>query len=125
MANTTKVSDTANCGRCGRRLSSVASVAAGYGRTCRAKIREAAKAKVVAEFKPEAIAKAEELIEQGGIVALRGRRVFRAVSSDGARTYLTAPEACNCAAGLKARHMCFHRVAATILSVASPVRRAA
>lgn len=70
------------------------------------------------DFKPAQVEKARELIEQGGIVPFRGRRIFRTVSSDGTRTYLTAPQACNCAAGLKGRHMCFHRIAAIILAAA-------
>lgn len=102
--------------RCGRILTSDKSVALGYGPRCWSKIRHAARAAAVASFKPEQVAKAEELIEQGGIVAIRGRRIFRSVSTDGTRTYLTAPQACNCAAGLKGRHVCFHRVAAHILA---------
>ena len=72
----------------------------------------------VSDFKPTQVAKARELIEDGGIVPLRGRRIFRTVSSDGTRTYLTAPQACTCAAGIKGRHICFHRIAATILAAA-------
>lgn len=108
---------TAKCLRCGRTLRSARSIAAGYGPTCSARIRTA-KAEVVAEFKPAAVAKAEELIELGGIVPLRGRRVFRVVSATGTGQYLTAPQACNCAAGLKGKHTCYHRVAAAILAAA-------
>jgi uncharacterized protein YchJ len=115
MASTTT---HAKCLRCGRTLTAAGSVSRKYGRTCRSKVQAAAKAELVAQFKPAQVAKAEELIEQGGIVAVRGRRVFQAVSSDGTRTYLAAPQACNCAAGLKARHACFHRIAATILAAA-------
>jgi len=107
-----------NCLRCGRALRSTTSTARGYGRTCAAKVRAAAKAKAAADFKPATAAKALELIEMGGIVAIRGRRVFRTVSSDGTRTYLTAPQACNCAAGLRGKHMCFHRAAAAIMLAA-------
>jgi hypothetical protein len=108
----------AKCNRCGRTLRAAKAISDGYGRTCKAKIAAAAKAAVVAAFKPAQVAKAEELIADGGIVAIRARRVFRAVSTDGTRTYLTAPAACNCAAGLRAAHPCFHRVAATILAAA-------
>ncbi|MCW2938473.1 MAG: hypothetical protein JWN00_1458 [Actinomycetia bacterium] len=98
---------TARCRRCRRPLRSAKSITAGMGRTCAKRTRQDA----AATFKPALVAKAHELIEQGGIVALRGRRIFRTVSSDGERTYLTAPEACNCPAGLRAKHICFHRVA--------------
>jgi hypothetical protein len=109
--------NTANCLRCGRKLTSADSTRRGYGRTCRAKVRAAAKAKVAAAFKPATVAKAEELIEQGGIVAIRPR-VFRVVASNGQGTYLTAPEACTCAAGLRGKHVCYHRAAAAILLAA-------
>ncbi|MEU8362285.1 helix-turn-helix domain-containing protein [Nonomuraea sp. NPDC048882] len=77
-------------------------------------------------FKPAQVERARELIAQGGIVPVRGRRIFLAVSNDGDRTYLTAPQACNCKAGIKGRYPCFHRIAAVIMSAATaPVRRAA
>lgn len=110
---------TAKCTRCGRRLTSAKSVAAGYGPTCRAKVAKATSTITdTAAYKPAQVDKAAELIELGGIVPIRGRRVFRAVSSDGTRIYLTAPQACNCAAGIKGQHVCFHRIAATILAAA-------
>jgi hypothetical protein len=106
-----------NCLRCGRKLTSAKSIATGYGPTCTRKVKAAAKAKAAAAFKPATVAKAEELIEQGGIVAIRAR-VFRVVSSNGQGTYLTAPEGCTCAAGLRGKHVCYHRAAATILLAA-------
>lgn len=105
-----------NCIRCGRKLTSATSAARGYGRTCQTKMRQAAQATATTELKPATAAKALELIELGGIVAIRGRRVFRTVSSDGTRTYLTARQACNCPAGLKGKHMCYHRAAALLLA---------
>lgn len=105
------------CRRCNRPLKSDASQTRGYGRACAAKVRKAVKAAASA-FKPAQVAKAEELIADGGIVAIRGRRVFRVVSSNGSGTYLAAPQACNCAAGLRAQHACYHRVAASILAAA-------
>lgn len=116
MATTTH---TANCLRCGRALRSPASIARGYGRHCQAKVREAAKAEVVAQYKPATVAKAEELIEQGGIVPLRARRVFLVVASNGVDTYKTAAQGCTCPAGIKGRYVCYHRVAARILALAA------
>ncbi|NUP52331.1 MAG: hypothetical protein HOW97_34170 [Catenulispora sp.] len=106
------------CRHCGRTLRSLKSVAAGVGPTCARKIRKATAAQAVAH-KPQAIEKAVELIEQGGILPLRGRRVFAVVSSDGTRTYKTAAQGCTCPAGLKGRHVCYHRVAAEILGLAA------
>ena len=108
-----------NCLRCGRRLTSTKSVATGYGPTCTRKVKAAVKAEIVAAHKPQAIAKAEELIEQGGIVPIRGRRIFAVVASNGTDTYKTAPQGCTCPAGIKGRYVCYHRVAAQILSLAA------
>jgi DNA-directed RNA polymerase subunit RPC12/RpoP len=111
---------TTRCTTCGRTLRAAKSIAAGRGPRCQAKVRAAAKTAVVAEFKPATIAKALELIADNGIVPIAARRLvaFRVVSSNGTGTYLTAPAGCNCPAGLKARHACYHRVAATILAAA-------
>lgn len=108
-----------NCLRCGRALRSAKSTAAGYGPTCARKVREAARAEVVAQYKAHQVAKAEELIEQGGLIPLRGRHVFLAVSSDGSATYRTHRAACTCPAGIKGIHPCKHRIAAHILSLAA------
>jgi hypothetical protein len=108
---------TAKCTRCGRTLRAAKSIAAGYGRGCQAKIRAAIKAKVVAEFKPATVEKAEQLIADGGIVAIT-TKAFRVTSTDGTGRYLTAPQACNCKAGLRGIHPCYHRVAAAILAAA-------
>lgn len=106
------------CRHCGRTLRSTRSVALGYGPTCARKIRKATAVQAISS-KPDAITKAVELIEQGGIVAVRGRRVFAVISSDGARTYKTAAQGCTCPAGIKGRHVCYHRIAAQILALAA------
>lgn len=100
--------EVARCKRCRRTLRSAASIARGRGRTCAKRERQAA---AVAGLKATTVAKAQELIEQRALVPIRGRRVFRIVSSDGQRTYLSAAQACTCPAGLKAKHLCYHRVA--------------
>ena len=107
-----------NCLRCGRRLTSTKSCAAGYGLTCSRKVREAAKAEIIATYKPHQIAKAEELIEQGALIPLRAG-IYLAPSSDGERTYKTHRAACSCPAGIKGLHPCKHRIAAHILSLAA------
>lgn len=117
--NATTTHQHTNCLRCGRALRSPKSTALGYGPTCQRKVREAAKAEVVAQYKAHLVTKAEELIEQGGIIALRGRNIFQVVASNGTDTYKTAPQGCTCAAGLKGKHVCYHRIAAHILSLAA------
>jgi hypothetical protein len=116
MKLTKHQTEQTRCRHCGRVLRSPRSVATGYGPTCARKIRRATTA---TNAKPQAIEKARELIEQGGILPLRGHRVFTVVSSDGARTYKTHPAACTCPAGLRGTHVCYHRVAAQILGLAA------
>ena len=114
MQNTTHT----NCLRCGRTLRSAKSAALGYGPTCQRKVREAAKAQILAQYMPHQIAKAEELIEQGALIPLRAG-ISLAPSADGARTYKTHRAACSCPAGIKGIHPCKHRIAAHILSLAA------
>lgn len=116
MATNTEVTATANCIRCGRKLTSAASIAAGYGPTCRARVRTAAKVADLRDYKATQLDSARELIEDGAIIAIRPR-VYRAVSSDGTETYLTARQACTCPAGIKGRN-CYHRAAVAILTAA-------
>ncbi|MDJ0345694.1 DUF6011 domain-containing protein [Streptomyces sp. H10-C2] len=109
----TKAATHTNCLRCGRKLTATASTARGYGRTCQTKIRAAAKAQIIAQYKPHQIAKAEELIEQGALIPLRPG-IYLAPSSDG-----THRAACSCPAGVKGRYACKHSIAAHILSLAA------
>lgn len=108
----------AHCLRCGRKLHAAASISRGYGRGCRARILAAAKLTALAGFTADQIAKARELVEDGGITRIR-RGIYRVVSSDGLRTYLTSVAGpCNCPHGLRARSAkpCFHVATARIVS---------
>lgn len=109
---------TIKCLRCHRPLRSAKSIADGRGRHCKAKAAAAAKASTA---KPAQIDKAMELIDDGGLVLVRGtknRRVFRSVSTDGTRSYLTAATGqCNCPAGLRNKP-CYHRLAAEFATAA-------
>jgi hypothetical protein len=114
----TAATETTHCLRCGRVLRSLDSVKRGMGRTCRAKVTAAEAAADLADFKPEQIAHANELIEDGAIVQLRPR-IYRSVSTDGSELYLTAATGqCNCPAGLKNRR-CYHVAAVRILDLAA------
>lgn len=103
--------------RCLRCSTPLPSGRSGYGRECAARIRHAATAVDLPDYSPRLIDAARELIEDAGLVPVRGRRVFRVVSSDGATTYLTAAQACTCPAGLHERP-CYHRAAVAILAAA-------
>lgn len=107
------------CRHCHRPLRSARSIAAGAGPRCLRKIRDAAKTPTVLAHKATAIEKAVELIELGAITPIRGHRIFTVISSDGTRTYKTAAQGCTCPAGIKGRHVCYHRVAAQILGLAA------
>lgn len=104
----------ANCLRCGRKLSSAASVAAGYGPGCRARIRAAAKAADLGAFTPRQAEQARELIEDAAIVAGEAPGEFIAVSTDGTGTYLATLEGCTCPASKP----CYHQAAIMILAAA-------
>lgn len=79
----------------------------------------------VTDYKPTAIDKARELIEQRGILPTRRPGIYTAVSSDGSITYLVHRAACTCPAGLKGRYRCYHRAAVAIVQAAAPLHRAA
>jgi hypothetical protein len=98
------------CLRCGRHLRAASSIEAGYGRTCRAKIRAAAQAAALVDFTPAQVAKAAELIADGGLVPTNRVGVYRSVGSDGVTIYLTHSAGCSCTAGLRDR-LCYHRCA--------------
>ncbi|MFF4834091.1 DUF6011 domain-containing protein [Streptomyces sp. NPDC001315] len=106
--------DHTNCLRCGRALRSAKSRATGYGAKCAAKVRNAPVD--LTDYKPHQIASAQELIEDGAIILIRGN-VFAAVSTDGTETHLVHPAACNCKAGLKGTR-CYHQLAARLLLAA-------
>lgn len=106
---------TAHCHRCGRVLRSAKSIADGYGRTCKAKIAEAAKAAALSQ-PVERVAKATEALETGA-VAHRTRNLFQVVSSDGSKTYDVdlAAGSCTCKAGQYGR-ACYHLASAALLA---------
>ncbi len=110
----TQKPQTATCTRCHATLRSAKSIARGMGAHC-AKLTRQENAAHAAGFKAQAIAKARDLIADHAILPLRGRRVFQVIGTKGDR-YLTSPQACNCPAGLKAKHACYHRAAAVILA---------
>ncbi len=114
----TTTEHTANCIRCGRRLTSAHSIARGYGKGCATKVRQAQTTADLAAYKPAQVAAAIELIEDAAIVQIRPR-IFRSVSSDGTELYLTAASGhCNCPAGLRGTR-CYHVAAAQILTTAA------
>jgi hypothetical protein len=106
--------ETANCLRCGRKLTAKRSVAEQVGSRCKAKLRAAAKEATAARYadKPHLVARAEELIEAGGVTLVRGK-ACQTAGSEGA-LYLSHPAACNCKAGLRGKNVCHHRIAADI-----------
>jgi hypothetical protein len=112
MASTTAQQTSTKCLRCGRTLTSAASIARGYGKGCATRIRHAAAE--LAGFKPEQVDAARLVIEDGAIVPLRGR-VFLVVSSDGDAVHRTTATACSCPAGIKNRR-CFHRAAVALIA---------
>jgi hypothetical protein len=105
------------CLRCRRALSAAASVSAGYGPGCRARIRAAALTASPAEFTAAQIARARELLADGGLIPTSRAGIYQSVSSDGAAVYLTHGAGCTCPAGARGNgRTCYHRAAAWILA---------
>jgi Family of unknown function (DUF6011) len=104
------------CLRCGRVLRAEASVAAGYGRGCRARIRATAKAApaVLTGYTPAQLGQAAELIADAAVIPTSRPTVFRTVATDGTAVYLTSVNGCTCPASKQ----CYHRAAVTILAAA-------
>ena len=103
------------CLRCGRPLHAAASRTAGYGPTCLRKIHAAERA--AAELvKPDQLALAIELVEDGAVVPVTGHR-FLTLASDNVTRYETDPytQTCTCLAGQYGRR-CKHIIAATLIA---------
>jgi hypothetical protein len=115
----------ASCYRCGRRLTAAASIAAGMGRTCKARITAAAEAVDLSAFSAVQVEKAREAIEMRAVVPSSREGLYAAVASDGVTVYLTdaQQESCTCKAAAHGRR-CYHVAAALILAAAAPAARA-
>lgn len=102
---------TTACKSCGRTLTATKSVALGRGKVCQAKWE----AKIAAAAKteqPTRLAKAVELVEDGGLV--RVGHLFLAVSSKGDTRYEVSPTGeCSCTAAQYGR-ACYHVLAAQL-----------
>ncbi len=103
---------------CGRKLTSEASIARGYGRRCAAKIRAARESADLSAWTPKQVEQARELIEDAALVPAGRDGVFLAVSTDGTEVYRCAAGFCECPAGQKEKH-CYHVCAVTITLAAS------
>jgi hypothetical protein len=111
---------TAKCLKCGRirhfRTAEAAAKAAPHGRICSMRIRAAVIAEVLKGFTAAQVDKARELIADGGLVPTSRPGVFRAVSSDGERTYLAHSATCGCPWGLRGKaKACAHSLAVRIM----------
>ena len=107
----------ARCLRCRRTLTAAASISAGYGPGCRARIRAATLTTSSPEFTAAQVARARELLADGGLIPTNHAGVYQSVSSDGGTTYLTHRAGCTCPAGIRGNGWtCYHRAAAGILS---------
>lgn len=94
-----------HCLRCGRKLRCATSRARGYGWGCWARMRVARKLAALVQFTRRQVDQAVELIEDAAVVPTAMVTVFRTVSSDGQRIYITTVNACTCPAS----GLCFHR----------------
>ena len=125
MTGQEDTAEVVRCHGCGRKLTAAASIAAGRGRTCRAKVRRAAEVTDLSAFHPWQVDKAREAIELLAIVPSSRPGLYAAVSGDGVTVYLVDADerSCTCKAGANG-HSCYHLAGALILSAAAS-RRAA
>ena len=100
----TSTTEHEHCIKCGRRLHCAVSRSRGYGWGCWARVRKARKLAVLVNFTIKQIEQAAELIEDAAIIPTALATVFRTVSSDGTRVYLTTATGCTCPAS----KACFH-----------------
>lgn len=119
MTTTTATQTTARCARCNRPLRSARALRTGYGPTCYTKVRTAAR-EAATRHKPHQIAKAIELIEDGGVVPTTRTGVYHTVGTNG-EIYKTARTGCTCPAGLTGRYVCYHRIAVEIVEARQTV----
>ena len=120
------------CRKCHRPLTSARSIReagrnGGYGRGCARKIDQVAKAKAGTD-QPAQVAKAVELIEDGGLDRT-SKTTWLAVSSDGTTRYEvnTQTGLCGCPAGQHGRR-CYHQISVEIVTgapTATPLPTAA
>lgn len=105
------------CAKCGRTLRAAKSIARNLGPLCWLRVRLAAAAQLAAGVKAGQVAKAVEVITDGGVRLIRGG-VYRVVSTTGLAGYLThAKGNCNCPAGLvRIPRACYHALAVRIIT---------
>lgn len=116
----------AHCLRCGRPLRAARSISDGFGRWCKAKVREAAGTADLNAFHGWQIEKAREAIELQAIVPSSREGLYAAVSGDGTTVYLVnaIEGSCTCKAGANGRS-CYHLAGALILQASATARKAA
>jgi Family of unknown function (DUF6011) len=96
----------ARCLRCGRRLTAQASLTAGYGRACKARIMAAAQVADLSSFHAWQVEKAREAIEMKAVTSLPGRSTPTAADLREPVYGLPAPTALaalTCAVGSRSR----------------------
>ena len=111
------------CIGCDRPVRSAEAIARGYGAGCWRKAhRRARLAALTADYTDRQIDDAVELVEDGGVIHLRGQ-VFLTVGHRG-DTYRTTTRTCNCARGLAGKP-CFHSAAVTLVAGVESTTRTA
>jgi hypothetical protein len=118
MASTEVTADKPRCLGCRRQIRSAEALATGYGASCRAKIRQAAKQTDLSAWTESQVEDARQAIEDGAVVPSTRKGVFQVVSRDGERIRRTMTGGCNCEAGLKTSQPrpCWHRCAVAIVT---------
>lgn len=119
------------CPRCGRTLTSTRALRVGYGPRCYTHLLAALRT-IALTHPAHQVAKAAELLEDGGLIPAptthkRPRQtVYIAVGTDGTETYRTTATTCTCPAARHGRS-CYHVIAAQVMDMThhrvQPLRR--
>lgn len=98
------------CRRCGRVLKGLRARKAGVGRVCKKLEKMQA---VIDTFPKWQVEKAKEVIDLGAFQ--QDGELFKILSSDGNKIYMTTDDACTCEAGQHGK-VCYHSVAVMLLT---------
>ena len=117
MTATDAIADNPRCRGCRHLIRSAESLATGYGKGCRAKMRRTARSADLSAWTSAQIEDAQQAIEDGAAVPSSREGMFHVVSSDGSEIYRTHANGCTCANGLLTRpaRPCWHRAAVVII----------
>lgn len=105
-----------------RSLTSPRTAGRPYGRWCAARVRAAAVAEVLADLTAAQAEHARQLLDDGGLAAMRRPGIYRAVATSGEESYLVCTSGCACPRG-RWSSRCYHQLAVRLVTAGLRPRR--